>query len=122
MLSGHLGRRRLLIGTEVWAASYAGRPLSEQLAAVRADLLHPPPFYLVERGRFALFGATGGLAKLLPVLINIPSLILFARRARRVSAHWRVAWLPFAGAYLAPAQTLTLVGMCGLVILWVLLA
>lgn len=122
LLSAWLGRHRLLINTEIWALHYAGRPLAEQLAAVRADLVHPPMFYLIERGWFRLFGASDVAARLLPVVINIPALILFTWFARRITDHWRVASLLFAGAYLAPGQTLTLVRMYGLVILWVLLA
>lgn len=122
LLSAYLGRHRLLINTEIWALYHAGRPLAEQLAAVRADLVHPPLFYLIERGWFRLFGASDGTARLLPVVVNIPALVLFTWFARRVSRHWRVASLLFTGAYLAPGQTLTLVRMYGLVILWVLLA
>jgi hypothetical protein len=122
LLSASLARHRLLINTEVWALYHAGRPLFEQLAAVREDLVHPPLFYLLERAWLRIFGATDGSAKLLPVLVNIPALFLFTWLARRVTSRWRVASLLFAGAYLAPGQTLTLVRMYGLVILWVLVA
>jgi hypothetical protein len=122
LLSSYLSRHRVLINTEVWALFHAERPLAEQLEAVRQDLVHPPLMYLFERVWLPWFGKTDAAAKLLPVVINLPALILFTWLAWRVTPRWRVAAFLFSGSYLAAGNTLTLVRMYGLVILWMLIA
>lgn len=117
LLSAYLARERVLINTEIWALYYAGRPLAEQLEAIRQDLVHPPLMYLIERGWLGLLGQTDAAAKLLPLAINIPALVLFTRLARRVTSRWRLASFLFACGYLAPGDTLTLVRMYGLLVL-----
>lgn len=122
LLSSYLSRHRVLINTEVWALFHAERPLPEQLETVRQDLVHPPLMYLLERVWLSWLGKTDAVAKLLPVVINLPALILFTWLAWRVTPRWRVAAFLFSGGYLAAGNTLTLVRMYGLVILWMLIA
>lgn len=122
LLSAYLGRQRVLINTEIWALHYAGRPFAEQLEAIRQDLVHPPLMYWIERAWLGLLGPTDAAAKLLPLVINVPALILFTWLARRATPRWRLASLLFACGYLAPGATLTLVRMYGLLVLWMVAA
>lgn len=117
-----LGLNRMLIGTEIWALYYAQQPLAAQMEAIRQDLVHPPLMYLLERAWIGLFGAGDRAVKLLPVVINIPALVLFVWLARRVTSRWREAAVLFAGHYLAVGSSPTLVRMYGLAILLALAA
>jgi len=115
--SASLASGRVLINTEIWALFYAMQPLAAQLEAIRQDLVHPPLIYLIERGWLAWLGRTDAAAKLLPVVINVPALVLFTSLARQVTPRWRLASFLFACGYLSPGNTLTLVRMYGLLVL-----
>ena len=114
LLSGFVGWRRTLIGTEIWALYHAGQPLSDQLQAIRADLVHPPLMYLLERFWFWAFGQTDGAAKALALLINLPTFFLFAWLVYRLTPHWRLASFLFLSVYLKVGSTPNLVRMYGL--------
>jgi hypothetical protein len=95
-----LAWNRTLIADEVWAIMYAERSWSEQLASIRADLVHPPLFYVVERVWFKIFGVSDSSAKELPVLINLLSISLFPVLAARVTRSWRLASVLVLTTYL----------------------
>ena len=109
-----VGWRRTLIGTEIWALYHAGQPLSEQLQAIRADLVHPPLMYLLERLWFRAFGQSDGAAKALALLVNLPTFFLFTWLAHRITPHWRLASFLFLSVYLKIGSTPDLVRMYGL--------
>jgi hypothetical protein len=113
---------RTLIGTEIWALYYAQQPLAAQMEAVRQDLVHPPLMYMLQRGWMAAFGAADRTVKLLPVVLNVPALVLFVWLARRITLRWREAALLFAGHYLLAESAVNLVRMYGLAVLLTLAA
>lgn len=112
---------RTLIGTEVWALFYAGKPLAEHMEAVRQDLVHPPLMYLLHRIWIGLFGASDTSVKLLPVVVNIPALVLFAALANRLTVHWRAVSFCFCLLY-AGARVPATTRMYGLGLLLTILA
>jgi len=114
LVVGFIGWRRSLIITEVWALYYAERPVSEQLQAIRADLVHPPLIYIVQRLWLGVFGHTDNSAKALALVINLPTFFLFTWLATRVTPHWRLASFLLASVYLSIGGTLNLVRMYGL--------
>jgi hypothetical protein len=122
LLLSSVGMARSLISTEVWALYYAGKPLAEQLEALRLDLVHPPLMSLVQRSWLAVFGDVDLSAKILPVVINVPTLVLFTWLAWRITPRWRLASFLFSAPYLTIGSSPTLVRMYGLVLLWVVLA
>jgi hypothetical protein len=122
LLTVWAGWGRTLSGNEIWALYYAGRPLPEQMEAVRQDLVHPPLIYLIERGWLGLFGHTDSAAKSLPIVISVPSIVLFTVLARRVVTHWRLASFLFAGAYASVGRAASIVRMYGLTLLLVVAA
>lgn len=122
LAASFVGLSRTLIGTEVWALYYALRPLGDQMEAIRLDLVHPPLMYLVERGWMWVFGSSDTAVKMLPLVINIPSLILFTWLARQAADRWRLGAFLFTGSYLTVGSANTLVRMYGLVILWTLIS
>jgi hypothetical protein len=91
---------RTLIADEIWALMYAERAWSEHLASIRADLVHPPLFYVLERAWFIVFGVSDSSAKALPVVINLLAIGLFPAVAARVTPSWRLASFLFLTAYL----------------------
>ena len=88
------------------------------MEAIRQDLAHPPLIYLLERGWLHLFGQTDNAAKALPLVINIPTIVLFTLLASRVTQRWRLAGFLFCGVYLRVGGVTTLVRMYGLGVLW----
>ena len=113
---------RTMIGDEIWALLYAGRPFNEQLEAIRLDLVHPPLIYLIERGWLHTFGHSDSTAKALALVINIPTLVLFTWLASHVTGHWRLtSWL-FSSMYLYVGSVPNLVRMYGLALLWTVVA
>jgi hypothetical protein len=117
-----LNWHRSLIGTEIWALFYAGRPFAEQIASIRGDLVHPPFFYLLERAWLALFGQTDNVAKALAVVISLPTFVLMTLLARRVTSHWRLLSFFLLSIYLRFGSTPTQVRMYGFAILLVVVA
>jgi hypothetical protein len=114
VLVGVLGWHRTLIGNEVWALYYTGRPLGEQIQAIRSDLVHPPLIYLVERAWLAVFGHTDRAAKALALLINIPTIVLFTWFASKVTRYWKLAAFLFTSIYLEVGSSPTQIRMYGL--------
>jgi hypothetical protein len=108
------GWGRTLIGNEVWAMYYAGRPLGEQMQSIRNDLVHPPLMYLVERAWLAVFGHTDSSVKALPLVLNIPTIVLFTWLAASITRYWRLASFLFASIYLEVNSSPTQVRMYGL--------
>lgn len=108
---------RTMISDEIWALLYAARPFNEQLQAIRLDLVHPPAIYLIQRGWLHTFGFTENAAKALPLVINIPTLVLFTWLACQVTPHWRLASFLFSSIYLHVGSVPNLVRMYGLVML-----
>jgi uncharacterized membrane protein len=117
LATSYFGWRRTLIDDEVWTIFHAGQSLSEQIQSIRSDLVHPPLLYLLVRIWVGLFGQTDGAAKAFPLLMNLPTLVLFAWLASRVTLHWRLASALFAAKYLDPVNALNEVRMYGLGVL-----
>ncbi len=115
-----VGWRRTLITTEIWALYYAGRPWDAQFRAIQGDLVHPPLIYLLERGWLWLFGSSDSTAKVLPLVISIPTLLLFTWLARQMTSCWRLASFLFGGAYFRSAANQ--IRMYGLALLLTVLA
>jgi len=108
---------RTLIPDEIWALMYAERPWAEQIAGIRADLIHPPVFYVLERLWVGLFGLSDFSAKALPVPINLLAICLFPVLAARVTKSWRLASLLLLTVYLHVFSVPHLVRSYGLVVL-----
>jgi len=112
-----LGWKHTLDGNEIWALYFAGRSFSEQLRAIRGDLVHPPLMYMLERLWVAAFGQTDNAAKALALILNLPTFFLFTWLASRVTSYWRLASFLFSSAYLRVGSTESQVRMYGLAIL-----
>jgi len=108
---------RTMLPDEIWALTHAERSWPEQIASIRADLVHPPLFYLLERAWIGIFGFSDFTAKLLPVLINLVAISLFPVLACRITKGWRIASVLFLTIYLHVFSTPNLVRMYGLVLL-----
>jgi hypothetical protein len=122
VLASFAGWMRTLDSNEVWALYFAARPFSEQLHAIRGDLVHPPLMYFIERGWLAVFGQSDDAAKALVLTINIPTLVLFTWLAASVTRYWRAASFLFASIYFQPGSTPTQVRMYGLGLLLTVLS
>lgn len=122
LLIGFVGWRRTLIGTEIWALYHAGQPLSEQLQAIRADLVHPPLMYVLERLWLRMFGQSDSAAKALALVVNLPTFFLFPWLACRITPYWRLTSFLFLSVYLKIGSTPNLVRMYGLGLLLTVLA
>lgn len=115
-------RDRTLIPDEVWALVNAELAWSVQIASVRADFVHPPLIYVLERLWIAVFGFTDAAIKTLPIAINVIALALFPFLAARVTRRWRLASALFLTFYLHVFSTPNLVRMYGLIVLLAIVA
>jgi hypothetical protein len=120
--AGVAGLERQLNINELWALICVAKPFPEHFADVRNDLVHPPNIYLLERLWLQTFGPRDGATKLLPVVLNIPTIVLFTWLATRVTPHWRLGSFLFASVYLQPGTAPTQVRMYGLCLCWVVAA
>ena len=116
-----LGSARTLISTEVWALHYAAGSFSDHLNAIRQDLVHPPLMYLIHRGWIGLFGTSDAAVKTLPLVIVIPTIVMFTHLASLATSNWRVVSLFFCCGYLA-VRVQAMTRMYGLVLLLATLA
>ncbi|MCL4523395.1 MAG: hypothetical protein M1451_05720 [Acidobacteria bacterium] len=110
---------RMLIDTEAWALTIAGLPFSEQMAQVRGDLVHPPLMYLIHRGWFAAFGQSDTAARLLPLFIVSPAILLLTLLATRITAEWRLLSFVLATLFFQVGGAATSARMYGLALLLV---
>ncbi len=108
---------RTLIPDEIWALTNAERFWREQFDSIRADLVHPPLGYVLQRAWISLFGLSDFTAKSLPVVINLLAISLFPLLAVRITKSWRLASLLFLTVYLHVFSTPNLARMYGLVLL-----
>jgi hypothetical protein len=122
LAAGFAGWERDLSINEIWALIRAGEPLHEQFKAIRYDMVHPPLIYLIERWWLHAFGPTDSAAKFLPLVLNMPTIVLFTWLAIRVTPHWRLASFLFSGSYFHPGSATTQVRMYGLCLCWVVVA
>jgi hypothetical protein len=111
------GWQRTLIEDEIWGLYQTERPLLRMLAHVAGDLVHPPLWYVIEKIWLGLVGRTDAAAKTLAMLVNVPTLFLFTALAARVTPHWRLAALLFAGLYFRIGAPPHLARMYGLLLL-----
>jgi hypothetical protein len=112
-----VGWRRTFIETECWALYFAAQPFSVQLAAIRSDLVHPPLMYMVQRGWFVLFGQTDTAARILPIVIGAPAIVLLTLLATRITARWRLLAFFLACLYFPVGSSPSQVRMYGLALL-----
>ena len=108
---------RTLIPDEIWALMNAERSWSEQIASIRADLIHPPLFYVLERIWLDLFGVSNASVKILPVIVNLAAIGLFPVLAARVTPSWRLVSFLYLATYLHVFGVPNLVRGYGLVLL-----
>lgn len=116
------GWRHGLIWDEIWLATNAGRPFGAQMELIRNDVAHPPLFYLIVRGWVAVFGGSDTAVKVLPLVINVVTLVAFTILARRATRHWRAATLLFCGIYWQIGSVPNLVRAYGLTCLLLIVA
>ncbi len=112
-----LGWQHSLSDTESWALYIAGQPFSVQLSEIRADLVHPPLIYLIQRGWLAATGGSDTAARFLPVVIATPAIFLLVLLATRVSPHWRLLSFFLACVYFQIGAPPVQVRMYGLAML-----
>src|ERR1700686_187298 len=112
-----LGWGRTPIGNETWALYWDAQPLHEQMLVIRNDLVHPPLIYLVQRAWLMIFGQSDTAVKILPLVVNLPTIILFTWLASFVTTYWRLASFLFSSAYLQVGGDPTQVRMYGLALL-----
>jgi hypothetical protein len=115
-------RDRSLIPDEIWALSNAEFSWHIQLASIRADFVHPPLMYAIERLWIEAFGFSDPAVKMLPIAINVVAVALFPFLATRVTARWRLVSVLFLAFYLHVFSTPNLVRMYGLTVLLAIVA
>ncbi len=116
------GWGRTLLEDEIWSLHHGERSLIWLLRYLRGDLVHPPLWYLLASWWTKLFGLSDAAAKSLPLIFNIPALLLFPRLAQSVTQHWRLAALLFAAVYWRIGGVMWLARMHGLLVLLAILA
>ncbi len=119
---GFLSWKRTLIPDEIRALLLAAGPVEKELEYVRKDVLHPPLSFLLDRWWLGAFGQTDTAAKALPVVLNIPTLIVLTWVASRMTTHWRLASFLFAAPFLRAGSAVNLVRMYGLEMMFFALA
>ncbi|MCL6481243.1 MAG: hypothetical protein K6U02_05910 [Firmicutes bacterium] len=122
LLCTFAGWGRTLLEDEIWSLYNSERSLLWLLRYIRGDLVHPPLWYVLASGWPRLFGLSDGAAKALPLVFNLPALLLFPLLARRFTEHWRLATLLFAALYWRIGGVMGLVRMYGLLLLLVVVA
>jgi uncharacterized membrane protein len=116
------GAERSLGINEVWAILHAREPIGEHLRVIQSDLVHPPLMYLVHRAWIRLFGDSDGTIKILPVVMAVPTIVLFTWFASRVSRSWVLASFLFAATFMRIGGPATQARMYGLTLLLVVAA
>jgi hypothetical protein len=114
---GLAGWARTLLPDEIRPLILADLPLRATLDYARQDLVQTPGSYLLERIWMRTFGHSDSVAKTLALLLNVPTIVLFAYLASRITTHWRVAALLFTLAFLRIGSAVNLVRMYGLLLL-----
>jgi hypothetical protein len=116
------GWGRTLLEDEIWSLQQGEHSFVWLLRYIRGDLVHPPLWYLLASWWTKFFGLTDAAAKSLPLVFNIPALLLFPRLAQRVTEHWRLAALLFAAVYWRLGSVMWLARMYGLLVLLAIVA
>ncbi len=122
LLCTFAGWGRTLLEDEIWSLCHGERSLLWLLRYIRGDLVHPPLWYVLASWWTKLFGLSDAAAKTLPLVFNLPALLLFPRLAQRFTEHWRLASLLFAAAYWRIGSVVGLARMYGLLVLLVIVA
>lgn len=122
LASAMAGWQRSLLEDEVWGLLQAERTVGQLLLYVRGDLVHPPLWYLVAHFWFQAFGGSDVAARTMPILFNLPTLILFPVLASRVTPHWRLASVIAAALWWRIGSVVHFSRMYGLLLLLVVVA
>lgn len=117
LVVGVVGFTRTLLPDEIRPLLLAAQPWSVQLEITRQDLVQTPASFVLARAWLALFGHSDTASKVLALLLNIPTLVLFTYLARRVTAYWPAASLLFALVLMRVGSAPNLVRMYGLLLL-----
>jgi hypothetical protein len=107
---------RPLVPDEIWAVTNAELSFADQLNSIHRDIVHPPLFYLVDRLWIQAFGLNESI-KLLPILINVPAIVLFVILVQKITPRWRIASALYLSLYLHVFSAVNLVRMYGLCLL-----